>query len=340
MGVMKSATARGFLALSAAACMIAGAPALAINFNQPGYTQNTVATIPGAMPNSFGGVVMGPDGNLYVGGGYRTDAFRVTPAGAVTTLTLGAAANVLGVGVVGNTLYVGQNDGRIDTFDISLPAPTATFLATIAAVNGNGNADFAVAPPGFGAFGGQLIASNGGVYAVNPATGAKTDIALSGTHYSSLGFGPNSVLYVADYDNARVITVTAAGTTSVFADLPGTSPDGIAVHPVTGDIYVADSSGDQIIRITPAGVSSTFATNLGFDGGYYPAGFAFSTSGDILYYLTQENNLFQLAAIQGFASAAPPAVAVPVPVFGAAGGLILVLLLAVAGVTGIRRVRS
>lgn len=340
MGVMKSAIARGFLALSAAACMIAGAPALAITFNQPGYTQNTVATIPGAQQNSFGGVVMGPDGNLYVGGGFRTDAFRVTPAGAVTTLTLGTAG-ILGVGVVGNTLYVGQNGGRIDTFDISLPAPTATFLTTIAAVNGNGNADFAVAPPGFGAFGGQLIASNGGVYVVNPATGAKTDIALSGTdHYSSLGFGPNGVLYVADYDNARVITVTAAGTTSVFADLPGTAPDGIAVHPGTGDIYVADSNLDQIIRITPAGVSSTFATNLGFDGGYYPAGFAFSTSGNILYYLTQENNLFQLAAIQGFASAAPPAVAVPVPVFGAPGGLILALLLAVAGVTGIRRVRS
>jgi DNA-binding beta-propeller fold protein YncE len=332
---MKTATIRVCLVAVAAACVLYVGSASAITFTQPGFTQHVIADIAGGGPG-FGGVVAGPDGNIYVTGGYFTNLFRVTPTGTVTTLTLNATNTILGVGIIGTTLYVGQNNGEIDTFNISLPTPTATLLATVpGSLNGNGNADFAVAPASFGAFGGQLIACNGGVYAVNPTTGAKTDIFVgSGDHYSSLDFGPNGTLYVADYDAGTVLTVSATGTTALFATLSGSSPDGLAVNPVTGNIFVADSSNSQIITITPAGVQSTFATGVDFSGGYYPSGLAFSSDGSTLYYIDGGGNGFELSAIQGFAPAET------IPALGTAGWLTLAVLIAVAGAVGIKRALS
>ena len=329
---MKTATARVCLATSVAVCVLCGGAASAITSNQPGYTQIVVANIPTGDGNNFGGVVVGPDTNIYVVGGWLKNAFRITPGGTATTLTLNAAGTPIGVGIVGTTLYVGQDSGRIDTFDISQPSPTATFLTTVpGTLNGNGNADFALAPSGFGAYGGQLIACNGGVYAVNPTTGAKTNIFVgSGDWHSSLDFGPNGTLYVTEYNSGNVLTVTAAGSTSVFANLPGANPDGLAVHPGTGNIYVADPSGGKIFMITPAGVVSTFATSVILDDGFYPTGMAFSRNGTVLYYLTN-TSVFQLAAIQGF----PPIESIPV--LGTLGWLMLMVLIAIAGAVVIRR---
>jgi DNA-binding beta-propeller fold protein YncE len=331
---MTKATFRVCIPIAVAASVLCVAAATAITFNEPGYAQHIVASIPGSQSNHFGGVVGGLDGNAYVVGGFRADAFRITPAGSVTVLTVGAASNLLGVGLIGSTLYVGQDSGRIDTLNIALPSPAPTLLTTVPGdLHGNGNADFAVAPAGFGAFGGQLISCNGGVYAVNPTTGVKTDIVVeTSNHYSALDFGPNGVLYVADYENARVITVTATGTIAVFASLPGTAPDGLAVHPGTGNIYVADSSNSAILKITPAGVSNTFATDTPLDSGYFPSGLAFSADGGTLYYLTNEGS-FQLAAITGF----PASMANAIPVLGLAGLLALAALIAVVGAVVVRR---
>ncbi len=310
----------------------------AITFNEPGFNQQIVAPIPGGPSNHFGGVVIGPDGNAYVVGGLRLDAFRVTPAGVVTTLIVGATNYPLGVGIVGNTLYIGQSSGRIDILDISLPAPTGSVFTTVPGVlGGNGNADFAVAPPGFGAFGGQLIACNGGVYAIHPVTGVKTDIVVTGggPKYSALDFGPDGTLYVADYNGAQILTVTSAGVVTPFASLPGADPDGLAVHQGTGDIYVANSNGNTIIKVTSGGVVTTFATEAYFDGGYYPSGLAFNGDNTVLYYLTNEG-AFQLAAIDGFPAIAPLALG-EIPTMGEAGIVIFAVLLGLAAVAIIRR---
>jgi sugar lactone lactonase YvrE len=342
---MKSSRAPALLMCALAACLLGSRVASAITFNQPGYTQSILASLP-AGNTAYGGLVEGPDGNVYATGSGGPDVFRVTPVGGVTTLALGATSVLLGVGIVGNTLYAGQSSGRIDTFDISQPTPTATYLTTIGGtLNSNGNADFAVAPAGFGAYGGKLISCNGGVYAVDPVTGAKTDIFVGGgDHYSSLGFGPNGMLYVADYDAAQVLTVSAAGATSVFASLPGTFPDGLAVQPTTGDIYVIDSSNGyagaaSILKITPAGVVSTFATNVSVSEGYYPSGLAFSNDGSTLYYLTvDQSSVLEVAAIKGFPAVA--AANIPIPAVGPAGLLLLALLMAVAGAVMNRRALS
>jgi len=324
------------IACVAAVAMLFSIAAPAITFNEPGFTQQIIADIPGAQSNHFGGVVVGPDGNVYLVGGYRTDAFRVTPAGAVTTLTLGATGTLVGVGMVGNTLYAGQSDGRIDTFDTSLAVPPATFFTTVpGAFNGNGNADFAVAPASFGAFDGQLISCNGGIYAVHPGTGAKTDIVVSGGgRYSALDFGPDGTLYVADVDGNQIVTVTAAGVVTPFASLPGASPDGLAVHQGTGDIYVANPSANSLMKVTSAGVVTTFATEAYFDGGYWPSGLAFNADGSVLYYETNEGS-FQLAAIDGFTG--EPLVLGNIPTMGDAGIVIFTVLLGLAAVAIIRR---
>jgi sugar lactone lactonase YvrE len=309
-----------------------------ITFNEPGFTQQIVVDMPPGAGNHFGGIVVGPDGNAYIVGGFRPDVYRVTPAGALTTLVLGAGSNLLGVGMVGTTLYAGQDTGRIDTFDISLPAPTPSLLTTVpGALGGNGNADFALAPATFGAFGGQLIACNGGVYAIDPTTGAKTDIVVTGggPKYSALDFGPDGTLYVADYSARQIITVTAAGVVTPFAALPTADPDGLAVHQGTGDIYVADSAASTIVKITAAGVVTTFATAAFFDGGYYPSGLAFNLDNTVLYYLTNEG-AFQLAAIDGFPPVGPLTLG-NIPTMGDAGIVVFIVLLSVAAVAIIRR---
>lgn len=334
MSVMKFSVACLSIACAAAMCMLASSAASAIAINPTGYTQSVVAATPG-LSYAFGGVVEGADGNIYVSGGYASDVYRVTPGGTVSTLTLGASANLLGVGVIGNTLYTGQNDGQIYTFDISLPSPTASYLATVPATSANTNADFAVAPAGFGAFAGKFIACDVGVYAVDPTTGARTDIFVGGgDHYSSLGFGPNGKLYVADYETGDIITVTAAGATSLLANVSG-RPDGLAVHPVTGDIYVADSNNQQIYKITPAGVVSTFATGIVFSSGYYPSGLAFSSTGSTLYYLAEDGSGVNLDKITGF-----PTVSHPIPALSPTNLLVLALLIVAAGATLNRRTFS
>jgi sugar lactone lactonase YvrE len=85
------------------------------------------------------------------------------------------------------------------------------------------------------------------------------------------GSAQSFTMYVANYVDGSVSTVTPAGVVSAFAS-GFDGPDSLAVDG-SGNLYVANSGNGTVSEVTPAGIVSTFASGfvnpggLAFDGG-------------------------------------------------------------------------
>ena len=118
------------------------------------------------------------------------------------------------------------------------------------------------------------------------------------------------VLHVADVRMHEVVQVSAGGVASTFVGSSGErgyldgvgtnarfrSPQGLALHELTGDLYVADSYFALIRRVTPLGVVSTLLGAARQNGGgavldgdattarfSLPSSLAIDSAGDVLY---------------------------------------------------------
>ena len=304
----------------------------ASTINEPGFSEALLANIPGAT-SSFGSMSVAQDasGDIYVVGFYSSEVYKVTQGGVVSQFgTTGEGGGALGVGIIGNTLYVGFDTGTIRTMDLTQPSPVGVVLASIG--NGNDAMGMAVAPAGFGAYAGQLVVgSYDGISIVNPSTGA-VSVLLSTVDnpHSDVAFTSAGELLATDYDNNRIVRVSDAGTESVFsAGLDG--PDGIAIHPGTGEVYVAASGSDTIVKLAPDGLSSSvFATGADFDSGWFVSPIRFSAEGTSLYYGVGESQA-DIYVITGFDGVNPPPAPAPlgepVPTMSAWALIVLAVLL-------------
>ena len=279
----------------------------ASTINEPGFNETLLANIPGATA-SFGSMSIAQDssGDIYGVGSFFNEVIKVTQSGVVSQFgTTGVSGGALGIGIIGDTLYVGFDTGAIITMDLTLPSPTGVFLASIG--SGNDAMGMAEAPAGFGAYAGQLVVgSYDGISIVNPLTGA-VSVLLStvGDPHSDVGFTPAGELLATDYNNNRIVMVSDSGTESVFYAGP-TEPDGIAIHPGSGELYVASSGSDTIVKIAPDGSSSSvFATGADFDSGWFASPIRFSIDGTALYYGAGESQM-DLYQISGFDPVGPP----------------------------------
>ena len=308
----------------------------ASTLNEPGYSEVFVATIPGTTA-SFGTVVADASGNIYTTSAYGDEVYKVDSLGVVTQFgTTGGNGGALGIGIIGSTLYVGFQSGEIRTMDLNQVSPAGVLLASLG--SGVDAMGMAVAPAGFGAFGGQLVVGTyDGISIVNPTNGAVSVLlSTTGMPHSDVAFTPGGVLLSTDYDNNRIVSVTAAGVESTFFAGPS-SPDGIAVHPGTGEVFVASSGLDSIVKIDPSGTtSSVFASGSDFDGGWFVSPIRFSTDASILYYGVGEGQM-DFYAISGFSGVAPAPVNVPVPTLSAWGLALLTLLIGLAVFSSRRR---
>ena len=162
--------------------------------------------------------------------------------------------------------------------------------------------DFALAPSGWGSYGGQLIvATTSGIKAVNLTTLAVTTIVASG-FYPSIDFTLDGRLLAADYNGGAVFEVTPSGVRTVFSAM--THIEGIAVNPVTGGLFFGSLSfaGGGIFTVSTAGgAPSLFANGIGIDAGFWPMPLSFSLDGNSLFYGAREANSYVLREIEGFA---------------------------------------
>ena len=118
-----------------------------------------------------------------------------------------------------------------------------------------------------------LTPTNTGDPVTSPAT--VTTVAALGGQAQTLAFNAAKTILYAPLSNKHFVqqitmpstVATLAGVTSTtgsFADAKGTAagfntPNGVAVHPTTGDIYIADQANNRIRKITTSGVVTTFA---------------------------------------------------------------------------------
>jgi hypothetical protein len=199
----------------------------------------------------------------------------------VTTVATGVSggSDLLGMTYYQGSIFVGANNGNI--YKVDPTAGSSTLFTPISSpVNG-----IVIAPATFGSYGGQLIVAtyNGDIYAVDQSVASPTpvQIAYIGTDASALIFDGDGTLYLADYMNNKILTVTAAGVVADFATgLSG--PDGLAFDTNGGLLYVANSGDDTLKSVTIPGGSVSTITSVNFNGGWYPSPIIYDATSNIL----------------------------------------------------------
>lgn len=212
--------------------------------------------------------------------------------GIVTTVATGVSGGyaLLGMVCINNIIYVGDDQG--DIFEVDPQTGVSTLIMFISGAEING---LAVAPSGFGSYGGQIITAtdNGDIYAINQTLAVPTATLIANigaVSASALAFGSDGTLYVADNTNGKIVTVTDGGVVADFAT--GMSePDGIAIDDAGGVMYVADSDDDALYEITiPGGVVSNIGS-YDFDSGFWPSPILWDSTSGILLFGTGESDL-------------------------------------------------
>ncbi len=272
-----------------------------------GVTGSTDATGASASFNQPSGIALDGATNIYVCDYGNSTIRKITPSGQVTTIagTAGVTGSVnatgtsasffhpLGIAVDSATnLYVADYGNHL--IRKITPLRVVTTLAGSAGVAGFANATgtaavfdepeaVAVDPSGnvyvadTGNAAIRLITSGGVVstFAGSPGSLGSTDGTGTGAlFYQPAGIAITSAgtLYVSDYFNNTVRSISPGGTVITVAGLAGTTgstdgigssarfwnPQGVAVNS-TGTIYVADTANSTIRVMTSAGVVTTFA---------------------------------------------------------------------------------
>ncbi len=234
-------------------------------------------------------VVVGPDGNLYVGGEVSKNILRynaTTGAFVDTFVTAGASglknADGLAFGPDGNLYVADYGNSRIMRFD----GTTGAFLSNfVTAASGGLNQPYSIT---FGPDGNLYVNSynNNSVLRYNGTTGAFINtFVTSGSGGlntpEQMVFGPDGNLYISSFATNQILryngTTGAAMGVFVASGSGGLSkPSGIAFGP-DGNLYVSNNQNGSVLRydgttgafigqyVTPGSgglVSPTFVTFL------------------------------------------------------------------------------
>jgi sugar lactone lactonase YvrE len=274
----------------AAVAFASAAAAHATVLTQSGFTDAEVAVLPTGYGNSFGNVAVDASGNRYVSGGFGSSIYKVTPSGVVSSVAEPLGGTLLGLDIVGSDLYVGAGN---TVSRVSLSGGPATVVTTT-----SGEAmGLTHSQDGQNLF----IATDAGLFQYRIATGAMS--TLSTGLYSALATGLDGTVYAADYYNRKIVAYNADS--GVFSDFRTGLSDvaGLAIDPLSGDVFAAIEATRAIARIGAGGSTAMdFATDVKFDGGYYPSALGFDPHGGSLYYAqySKDGNGFALHQISGF----------------------------------------
>ena len=236
-----------------------------------------------AVTGSRGDVAFRAGGDLYAVDG-SADVTAVSRSdGAVAVF----AADVDNGNAVLRSITVGS-DGRVFAGDdvgqiwkIPASGGSAALFAdtgTNAAITG-----LAVAPSGFGALGGALIAAAGTAGIVSVSSGsspAATPLVPGGNNYVDVAFS-GTTLFALDATSDEIDTVSATGTVASFRG-GFANPVGMAVDEGRAEIWVADAGVDVLRALPVAGGAPADRAPYDFDA-VAPSGVAYDGAGTIAF---------------------------------------------------------
>lgn len=268
----------GTLLMHLATSEIVAQPVELAAFNTSCLPLTTVAS-------SYGDVALNARGDLLIANTLDNNILLLDRASCTTsTIATISGQNLISVAedAARNRLYaVAAVTGYV--YEIDPDTGDATLLVDIGiSVNA-----IVVAPAGYGSYAGQLIiaGSDGIIYAVDQTATTPVPVSIVdiGTAALDLIFSSDDTLYVADYDNGKVVTVAANGTLADFA-AGFVNPDGLAIDNTGARLFIADS-GVAADKLYSAAIPSGTVTELGivnFGDGPYPTGLAFDGYSTIL----------------------------------------------------------
>jgi sugar lactone lactonase YvrE len=252
------------------------------NGSLPAFNTSTLPYTVAGSSGGYGGATLDANGNLlFVVNSADQIRSLDRSTGTVTTIATGVSGGyeLLGITYDQGSIYVGTSNGNIYRVD-----PTTGVSTLLATISGDFINGLVIAPATFSPYGGQLIVAtySGHIYAVDQSVASPTPVqfAYTGTDASALVFDSAGTLYLADYMNNKIVTLTAAGVAADFVTTGLSAPDGLAFG--NGVLYVANSDDDTIKSVTiPGGVVST-VTSFDFNGGWYPSPIVYDVTSNLL----------------------------------------------------------
>lgn len=224
----------------------------------------------GYSSSGFGDIAFDSDGNLLLTGGYDGNVSLVNRQTCTLSNITQIPDTILSVvDYPGNdTLYAGGDSG---IYEVDRDTGTFNKVVNDSIINA-----MVVAPQGYGAYGGDIIfIAYNEVYAYDPASANPPELIVSLPQVvSDLVFGGDGTLYIADYNQGKIITLASNGTATDFVTGLG-GVDGLTVDTQSGTLFAACSSPDRLYSIDIASKTKTELSTINFDGGYYPSGIVF-----------------------------------------------------------------
>jgi glucose/arabinose dehydrogenase len=256
---------------------------------------NTAGDDPSAFPQGFlpvrrdavtagrGDVAFRTGGDLYVVDGSADVTVVSHTNGTVAAFASGVDSGnaVLRSVVVGpdGSVFAGDNVGQI----WKIPASGGSSALFVDTATGTAITGLAVAPTGFGEFGGSLIAAAGTQGIVRISTGespAATQFVPSGNRYVDVAFS-GTLLFGLDATADEIDTVSAAGSVASFQG-GFANPMGMAVDGDRGEVWVADAGVDVLRSVPVAGGAPSDRAPYDFDASA-PSGIAYDGVGTIAF---------------------------------------------------------
>jgi DNA-binding beta-propeller fold protein YncE len=217
--------------------------------------------------SSVGDMTFDASCNLYLGDG--NDVIRRINHNTSTSTQIASFTNYT------RGITFNPNNGLIyvavhsDVYSMTTSGTNVTLVATVGGIlNG-----MTIAPPGWGSHGGHLILSRntGQVHVLDPGNPVPAVLGTTTGALSDVEFDTqNGVLYVAAYDQNKVLVLSPTGAFTTFSNTP-CSPDGLAVE--SGQrVFITCGSTDQLQALAIPGGAATFISASTLNGGWAPAG--------------------------------------------------------------------
>jgi streptogramin lyase len=254
--------------------------ALALLLLIPSAARAFVAVPIGGFESTTNGIVLGPDGNLWVSEFDHGTVARVTPGGTVLgRFPVGAQPTSLAVGPGGRVWVSGTGSGKLYWIDATAAAPAPHDIALptacppIGIEAGNGRIYFSAPGGASGASEIGYVADDGiGPVAHVGGLGQVFDLAVAG-----------GKIYAPDADGDAVRRLaTGLAVESIVTAPAGSGPDGVAVDGagtvwttlfagVSAGRFPAPQNCGLLTALPPGGYLSPFGIAAGADGRMYVA---------------------------------------------------------------------